>query len=521
MGEAPRLAHETLETLPVNLAVVDATGEIRYTNRAWREFGGDATRADAGVGADYLAAAEGAEGDDHAAEAASGLRAVLSGEREVFSMEYPCHGPESRQWFLMYAAGFPVDGRRHAAVVHIDITDRRLAEIDADETAAQLREERQALAHLLDRVEGLIHEVTQAIVEAETRSEMERRVCDCFAATEPYTGAWIYREAIAGDGLRPVASGDGDVEGVDPLDRDGSHPASRAQVDGAVREGPREAHPGEVLLAVPLTYGDVSYGVLCLAAPGDTVDERERAVIASLARTTATAVNALTGRRILSTDELIELEVRLGSHTTPAGDLAAETGGTVSYRDSMYREDGSVVLLVEVGVDADAALAAAESLPGVASVHPITGGEDSSLLEIHATTSLVSDLADLGAVTRSLSAEAGETRLEVEVSDETVARRVFDFLEAEYPPAELVGYREREREPTTDRGFRSGVEDALTDRQYAALRKAYFAGFYEWPRPVEGEELADAMDVSRSTFHEHRRAAERKLVRAFFADGPD
>ena len=49
-----------------------------------------------------------------------------------------------------------------------------------------------------------------------------------------------------------------------------------------------------------------------------------------------------------------------------------------------------------------------------------------------------------------------------------------------------------------------------------ALRKAHVSGYYSWDRSVTGEELANSMGIDRSTYHQHLRAAERKLTEAFF-----
>lgn len=56
------------------------------------------------------------------------------------------------------------------------------------------------------------------------------------------------------------------------------------------------------------------------------------------------------------------------------------------------------------------------------------------------------------------------------------------------------------------------VEDVLTDRQYAVLTTAYYAGYFDWPRGNTAEEIADSLDISSATFHQHIRGAERKLI---------
>lgn len=55
--------------------------------------------------------------------------------------------------------------------------------------------------------------------------------------------------------------------------------------------------------------------------------------------------------------------------------------------------------------------------------------------------------------------------------------------------------------------------DGVTDRQLAALRLALDNGYYEQPRQASVSELAQQTSVARSTFEEHLRKAENKLIR--------
>lgn len=52
----------------------------------------------------------------------------------------------------------------------------------------------------------------------------------------------------------------------------------------------------------------------------------------------------------------------------------------------------------------------------------------------------------------------------------------------------------------------------LTDRQRTVASRALEAGYYEWPREIESEELASELDISRTTLHEHLRKAEKKIL---------
>ena len=60
-------------------------------------------------------------------------------------------------------------------------------------------------------------------------------------------------------------------------------------------------------------------------------------------------------------------------------------------------------------------------------------------------------------------------------------------------------------------GLRTGA-DRLTDRQREVVLAAYANGYYEIPRESSSEELAEELDLEKSTFLEHLRRAERNLV---------
>lgn len=56
----------------------------------------------------------------------------------------------------------------------------------------------------------------------------------------------------------------------------------------------------------------------------------------------------------------------------------------------------------------------------------------------------------------------------------------------------------------------SGVR--LTDRQHEVIEEALESGYFEWPRNITSEELAEQLDISRATLLEHLRKAESKLL---------
>jgi transcriptional regulator with GAF, ATPase, and Fis domain len=103
-GQRSQELQQTLDSLSAHIAILDESGEIIAVNRVWRAFaeanGGDPGRVS--EGANYLRACESATGrnTEDAAAFAKGIRAVLSGWRERFELEYPCHSPTERRWFI-------------------------------------------------------------------------------------------------------------------------------------------------------------------------------------------------------------------------------------------------------------------------------------------------------------------------------------------------------------------------------------------------------------------------------------
>jgi PAS domain S-box-containing protein len=131
MGEREFLVGVALDNLPARVAIIDKSGVIVAVNRAWQEFAAtDDGAARATEGVNYLRACEEATGDGarEAARFAEGIRSVLSGQRQEFTMNYPCRSPGERRWFVGWVARLLVGDARWAVITHEDITGRKLAE---------------------------------------------------------------------------------------------------------------------------------------------------------------------------------------------------------------------------------------------------------------------------------------------------------------------------------------------------------------------------------------------------------
>jgi signal transduction histidine kinase len=132
-AQRSRELQQTLDSLSAHIAILDDSGEIIAVNGMWRAFaaanGGDPGRVS--EGSNYLRVCESATGSnaEEAAAFAEGIREVLSGRRASFEMEYPCHSPTERRWFIGRVTPYFCNEESWAVVAHENITERKLAEV--------------------------------------------------------------------------------------------------------------------------------------------------------------------------------------------------------------------------------------------------------------------------------------------------------------------------------------------------------------------------------------------------------
>lgn len=104
----------------------------------------------------------------------------------------------------------------------------------------------------------------------------------------------------------------------------------------------------------------------------------------------------------------------------------------------------------------------------------------------------------------------------VELPPSVDVRHVADAVESVFPDVELLTRRRVARIASDSERRREFELSDLTERQRSALEVAYRSGYFEWPRRSSGEEVADSLGVSSSTFHQHVRRAEQRLLAALF-----
>jgi diguanylate cyclase (GGDEF)-like protein/PAS domain S-box-containing protein len=118
-----------LDALPAHIALLDAQGRIVSVNQQWRRFAfAHAIQSPGyGVGVNYVDVCDRASGAglSHARQIAQGIRSVLDGSIERFSIEYPCSSPTEERWFLLTVVPLTDSRSSGVIVMHVDVTLQR------------------------------------------------------------------------------------------------------------------------------------------------------------------------------------------------------------------------------------------------------------------------------------------------------------------------------------------------------------------------------------------------------------
>ena len=150
----PEIFMGVFDSLSSSIAVLDDTGVIIAVNNSWKRFAEQNGSADLAfhLGANYLSECEKAAAKDQnglACKAFEGIKRVMQNLSDEFCMEYPCHSPNEKRWFMLRASGFRKGSHYLTIVAHDNITDRKKA-------ALQLRQSEEMQRRLIESMPVLM-----------------------------------------------------------------------------------------------------------------------------------------------------------------------------------------------------------------------------------------------------------------------------------------------------------------------------------------------------------------------------
>lgn len=156
LRETKRFLKSALDALSSHIAILDESGTIIAVNAAWNRFATENGFIGSlqGLGDNYLHVCHLAVGhySAEAADVATGIRGVMTGQQDEFHLEYPCHSTREQRWFVVRVTRFSGDGPLRVVVAHENISERKRTEEALRESELHLREQ----ASLLDKARDAI-----------------------------------------------------------------------------------------------------------------------------------------------------------------------------------------------------------------------------------------------------------------------------------------------------------------------------------------------------------------------------
>ncbi len=166
--EAEAFIQATLDALSAHIAILDDTGQIIGVNAAWRDFGdSNGFRGGGyGLGTNYLnvcdAAAQRKSPD--APVIAGGIRDIMRGRLDEFEMEYPCHSPLERRWFVVRVSRFEWYDDVRLIVAHQNVSELK-------QVQTELEQSKQRIEAILDNINnGIITIDASGTIETANRA---------------------------------------------------------------------------------------------------------------------------------------------------------------------------------------------------------------------------------------------------------------------------------------------------------------------------------------------------------------
>lgn len=205
-----------------------------------------------------------------------------------------------------------------------DVTERK-------ERERRLEHRHERLA-AISELNAVIQDVTHAVIETTSRSEIERQVCEKLVEIDDYAFVWIGHVDRGGREVRPNALAGRGEDYIDEItiSIDSEEPTGHGPTGAAIRshepqfvqdtladpeyEPWREVageHGFRSSAAIPVVYDDVLYGVVNVYSPHENAfAELERDTLVHLGEVIGHALHAIEQRKALTGGAVLELEFR-------------------------------------------------------------------------------------------------------------------------------------------------------------------------------------------------------------------
>lgn len=516
-----------LETMEDGVYVVDTAGRITLVNDAYCEMTGYSREELVGMNVQELV------DDESADRARQYVEELFNGDREFARFEADVETADGSTFRGegVFSLLERQDGRVERVGVVRDVSERNRRE-------RTLEQSREWLATLND-LNHVFRDITHAVIEQSTRTEIEHVVCEALADTESYGPAWIGDVDGETKTIRPqtvagadVSHDDGTIS-IDPDDPNHCESTARAVLDREIQVRARpptdiENLPGwetiEALglrasAAIPIGYDSAVYGVLSVYTDRENgFGGQEISLFEFLGEVVGHAITSVERKRALMSDEVIELEFRiedifesLGLEAIP-GHLKLENIIPLGENQFLAYGTASAELQRPIGDVVDV-------LPYCESITTLEDSGSEIRFEARVVDPpVISAVSNQGGYIDVARLDDGDLYMRIHIAAGSDSRQIVNLVHETYPAAQLVSQRQIIRSQDSPIRLSRVLSEELTDRQRIVLETAFAAGYFDSPRLRSGSEVADALDISGPTFHEHLRKALYTFLDRFLAD---
>lgn len=441
------------------------------------------------------------------------------------------------RWLLQCASVEPdtFDEQRIELLETLTATTEAVLNRTVREQQLRRREEqlqnRSAEAERLKRVNERIRRLSADLADIRSREALNTVVCEGLTAIPEFEFAWI--GTAIDDVVKPLATRGDHTSYLDthaPIETGRSAsvlPAGRAAATGdivLVEQIADEIHEGEwqadalagtllSAVSVPVEHDGVRYGILTLY--GNQIDAfgaNVPTVLDEFADIVARTCRRIDQERAVQSGRERRVEFSATDVGTPLLSVADEFDSTISILRVDRSQPTTTVYVESTSAGQSACLHAGDATEGIAAVRAT--GPDTYCYQLEAEDGgLVREIAEHGGTVESITATAKTMRVHARFPDTGSTDAILRALSDRYDGLSVA--QTHELDDTTH--HTEQLFDELTDRQSEALRTAFQHGYFEWPRPSTGEEVAEAMGISPSTFTEHLRRAESTVLTRIIA----
>ncbi|MDS0260619.1 helix-turn-helix domain-containing protein [Haloarcula sp. S1CR25-12] len=415
-----------------------------------------------------------------------------------------------------------------------------LQDITPQKKHERVLETQRANLEVLNSLNTVVRQLTDAVLDQSTRAEIEETTCEQLSESDAYRFAWI--ASIDPVTLEFVPRAERGVEGyietteltANPTEPGGQGPAGRAvrtqkmQFCRDVYSDPEfekwlhlsERFSYSSMANIPIIYEETLYGVLGIYSQrvgGFAAPERE--VLEGIGEIVGHAIASVERKQALLSDEVVELSFRI-SHTDSQIGIPSEFEASFEFDStlSLGRRE-FLVYCTATGMDQTGIeqLLDDGEFRYIDDITVLGETSDGIGLEVRMVDPpVLSAVANNGGYVSNVTITGAATTMTVHIAADQDVSAAIDRITSVEPEMEMLRRRQTRRpDPSLDRLLQT-LPETLTDRQQATLDAAYFMGYFDWPRQSSGPEVAETLGVSSSTFHQHLRKAERKVLDAVF-----